>query len=158
MNNLIAILRESRLARFLIPAGLILIVCGIVFFTVSKKNQDYVQTESTVTKVELEEEAHTDGSGNRVEATYVLSVKYAVNGKDYEAELSGMSGGKVGEKMTIYYNPADPSQITQTKSLIIPLIMIAAGAAGLAGGIVSAVNTVKKFKRMKEQEKEWANG
>ena len=45
-----------------------------------------------------------------------------------------------------------------TVSLIMPIILIAAGAAAFAGGIVSAVNSVKKYRRMKEQEREWANG
>ena len=60
--------------------------------------------------------------------------------------------------MTIYYNPADPNEITQTKSLIVPIIIIAVGIAALVGGILSAVNAVKKYGKMKEQEKEWTNG
>ena len=158
MNNIITILRESRLARFLIPAGIILIICGIIFTNATVKNKDYIKTESTVTKVELEEEAHRDASGNPVEATYILTLQYTVGGKTYESELGGMSERKVGDKMTIYYNPDDPSQITQTKSLIIPLVMTVAGIAALVGGILSAVNTVKRYKRMKEQERGWANG
>ena len=158
MNKFAAILRESRLARFLIPAGIILIVCGIIFFGAMRKNQDYVKTESTVTKVEVDQEAHTDADGNPVEATYKVSVKYTVGGKEYESELGGVSKFKEGDKMTIYYNPADPSQITQTKSLVIPLVMFAAGIAALAGGIVSIINAVKKMNKMKEQEKEWTNG
>ena len=158
MNKIAAILRESGLARFLIPAGIMLIVGGIIFFGANRKNQDYIQTTSTVTKVTLEEEAHTDANGNRVEATYLVTVKYTVDGKEYEAELGGQSERKVGDSMKIYYNPADPNMVTQTKSLIIPLVIIAAGAAALAGGTVSAVNAVKRYNKMKEQEKEWANG
>lgn len=158
MNKLIMILRESRAARFLIPVGIMLIVFGCIFFAVSKKNQDYIQTEATVLRSELEQEAQTDASGNRTEAVYTLFVKYTVNGKDYEGELNGMGDMKAGKKMTIYYNPSDPAQITQSKSLIVPLIMAAVGVAALAGGIVSAVNAVKKVKRLAEQEKEWANG
>ena len=158
MNDIITILRESRLARFLIPAGIILIICGIIFTNATVKNKDYIKIESEVTKVELEEEAHKDASGNQVEATYILTLKYTVGGKTYESDLGGLSERKVGDKMTIYYNPEDPSQITQTKSLIVPLAMIIAGIAALVGGILSAVSTVKKYKRMKEQERGWANG
>ena len=158
MNKIAMIIRESRLARFLIPAGLILIVFGVFFFSASKQNQDYVKTESTVTKVELEQEASTDAEGNTVAATYNVSVKYTVDGKEYEAELGGVSKFKEGDKMTIYYNPSDPSQITQTKSLVIPLIIIAAGIAALVGGIVSGLNAIKRYKKMKEQEEEWKNG
>ena len=158
MNKLATILRESRLARFLIPAGIMLVAFGIFFFSASKRNQNYVETQATVTSVELEEEAHTDGSGNRVEATYKAGVKYTAGGKEYESELSGVSKYEVGDKVKIYYDPADPNQITMSKSLIIPLIIIAAGIAMLVGGTVSCINAVKRYNKMKAQEEEWANG
>ena len=69
-----------------------------------------------------------------------------------------MSEYKEGEKMKIYYNPSDPSQITQTKSLLIPMIMIAGGIAALAGGIVSSVNAIKRAQKMKKQEKVYIQG
>jgi len=158
MNKIATILRESRVARFLIPAGIALIAFGIVFLIISIKNQNYIETESTVTAVEVDEPAHTDEKGNRVEETYKLTLKYTVDGKEYESEFGGMSKYAVGDKMKIYYNPANPNQITQTKSLIVPIIIIVVGIAGLAGGIVSGANAVKRYQRMKEQEKEWANG
>ena len=158
MNKIITIIRESRLARFLFPAGVMLTVFGVIIFVVNSKNQDYIKTEATVTRVELEQEAYTDANGNRNEATYLIGLKYSVNGRNYESELGGLSKMEEGEKMTIYYNPNDPSQITQTKSLIVPLAMIIAGIAALVGGILSAVSTVRKYKRMKEQERGWANG
>ena len=158
MNKIITIIRESALARFLIPAGIILIVFGIVFFGASKRTQHYEKTEAQVTSVTLEEEASTDANGNRTEATYLLGIQYTVDGKAYENDLSGMSKSEVGDRITIYYDPADPKEITQTKSLIIPLIIIAAGIAAVVGGIISAVNTIQKYKKMKAQEREWAHG
>ena len=158
MNKIITIIRESALARFLIPAGVILIVFGDVFFGASKQNQHYEKTEAQVTSVVLEEAASTDANGNRTEATYLLGIQYTVDGKAYENDLSGMSKSEVGDRITIYYDPADPNQITQTKSLIIPLIIIPAGIAAVVGGIISAVNTIQKYKKMKAQEREWAHG
>ena len=158
MNKFATILRESSLARFLIPAGLILIVCGILFLHASIQNKDYVRTESTVTKVEVDQEAYRDADGHQVEATYKVNVKYAVGGREYEEELGGVSKFSVGDKMSIYYNPDDPSMITQSKSPVVPAIITAAGVAALAAGILSAVKAVKRYKKMKEQEKEWANG
>ena len=157
MNKIITIIRESALARFLIPAGVILIVFGVVFFGASKQNQDYIETEAQVTSVELEEAASTDAAGNRTEATYLLGLKYTVDGKAYEADLSGMSKREVGDRITIYYDPTDPSQITQTKSLIIPLIIIAAGIGACVAGIVSGVNAIRKYNTMKAQEREWSH-
>ena len=158
MNKIITIIRESALARFLIPAGVILIVFGVVFFGASKQNQHYKETEAQVISVVLEEAASTDTNGNRTEATYLLSLKYTVDGKEYETDLSGMSKREVGDRIAIYYDPADPSRITQTKSLIIPLVIIAAGIAAVVGGIVSGVNAIQRYKNMKAQEREWTHG
>lgn len=158
MNSLITVLRESRLARFLIPGGIILIICGIVFSNAVIQSRDYIKTEATVTKVELEEEAHRDASGNQVEATYIVTVKYTVDGREYVEDLGGLPEYKTGEKLTIYYDPNDPHMITMSKSMIIPLVITVLGVAALVGGIISAANAVKRYKRMKEQERGWANG
>ena len=158
MNKIVTIIRESALARFLIPAGIMLIAAGIVFLVVTVQNRDYIRTESTVTKVETDEEAGVDEKGNPEDPTYKVTLKYTVDGTEYEAELGGVSKYDEGDKMTIYYDPSDPSQIKQTKSMLIPLAMIIAGIAALVGGILSAVNTVKKYNKMRNQEREWANG
>lgn len=158
MNGVATFFRESRVARFFIPAGLILIAFGIAVFIINTKNSDYIKAESIVSKVQLAQEAYLDTDGNLVEATYDITVKYTVDGKEYEAELSGLSKREVGDKMTIYYNPSDPSQITQTKSLILPIAIILSGIASLIGGIISAINAMKRHKKMKEQERSWENG
>ena len=156
MNKLAIFFRESALARFLLPAGLIFVVFGCVMFFVNKSNSNYTKTEAVVSKTELVEEAHTDSDGDAVEATYKVFVKYTVNGKEYDTELGDLSGEyKVGKAMTIYYNPDDPKQITQTISLVFPLCLMGAGCVMFIGGIISAVNAVKKYKKMHEQEKEW---
>ena len=158
MNKIITIIRESALARFLTPAGIILIVFGVVFFGASKRNQHYKETEAQVTNVMLEEAASTDATGNRTEATYLLGLKYTVDGQEYKNDLSCMSKYEVGDRITIYYDPADPNMITQTKSLIIPLVIIAAGIAAVVAGIVSGVNAIRRYKNMKAQEREWTYG
>ena len=157
MNKLFTFFRESQVTRFLIPAGLLITIFGIVVLSINLKNQNYVKTEATISKVDLVEEAHTDANGDVVQATYKVTVKYTVDGKDYEEELGDMPGEyKVGNKMTIYYNPKNPKEITQTISLVLPIVMIVGGVAAFAGGIVSGVNAIKRHKKMKEQEKEWA--
>lgn len=158
MNKIITIIRESALARFLIPAGILLIVFGVVFFGASKRNQHYKQTSAQVTSVTLEEAASTDVNGNRTEATYTLGIRYTVDGKEYENDLSGMSKREAGDRIVIYYDPDDPNMITQTKSLIIPLVIIAAGIGAVVAGIVSGVNVIRRYNRMKAQEREWSHG
>jgi len=157
MNKLFTFFRESQTARFLIPLGLMLTIFGVVIFTINSKNQNYIGVEAIVSKVELAEEEHLDANDDIVHATYKIYVKYNVDGKDYEEELGELSGDyKEGDKMTIYYNPNNPSEITQTTSLVLPIVIIIGGIAVLAGGIISGVNAIKRQKKMKEQEKEWA--
>lgn len=157
MNKIFNFMRESSTARFFIPVGIMLIVFGVVMFVINKGNQDYLEVEATVTNATIFEEAYSDADGNIVEATYSVDLKYTVKERDYNARLEGVSKYNIGDKMKIYYNPKDPSQITQSKSLILPLVIIAAGIASLVGGIISAVNAIKKHKQMKEQERSWEN-
>ncbi len=157
MNKLFTFMRESQTARFLIPVGLILTIFGIVMLVINIKNQNYIKTESTVIDVKMTQEAYVDNDGNQVEAEYSATVKYTVDDKDYTDTLDNVGKHNIGDTITIYYNPNNPSQITQTKSIILPIVIIVGGIASLTGGIISAVNAVKRRKKMKEQERSWAN-
>ena len=157
MNKMFTFMRESQTARFFIPAGLILIIFGIVVFVITLNNQNYIKIEATVTNVEETQETNVDDDGTNTTTVYNATVNYIVDGKEYTQTLDNVSKCKVGDKMDIYYNPKDPNQITQTKSLILPSVIIFAGIASLVGGIISAVNAVKRHKKMKEQERSWAN-
>ena len=157
MNKIFTFMRESQTARFFIPAGLILIIFGIVVFVISLNNQNYVKIEATVTNVEETQETNVDDGETNITTIYNATVNYIVDGKEYTQTLDNVSKCKVGDKMDIYYNPKDPNQITQTKSLILPIVIIVAGIASLTGGIISAVNAVKRHTKMKEQERSWAN-
>lgn len=157
MNKLFTFMRESQTARFLIPAGVILIAFGILVLVINLKNQNYLKTDATVTDVKMTQEAYLDNDGNQVEAEYSATIKYTVDGKDYTGTLDNVGKYNIGDTITIYYNPSDPSQITQIKSLILPIVLIVGGMAALTGGIISAVNAVKRHKKMQEQERSWAN-
>ena len=157
MNKLFTFMRESSVARFFIPVGLFLIVFGVIVLVINMNNQDYIKIEATVTDVQEEEDYTTDEDGNHVTTIYNVTLSYIVDGNQYTGILNNVSKHKVGDKMNIYYNPSDPSQITETKSLVLPIVIIIAGIASLTGGIISAVNTVKRYKKMQEQERSWAN-
>jgi len=157
MNKMFTFMRESQTARFFIPAGLILIIFGIVVFVITLNNQNYIKIEATVANVEETQETNVDDGETNITTIYNATVNYIVDGKEYTQTLDNVSKCKVGDKMVIYYNPKDPNQITQTKSLILPSVIIFAGIASLVGGIISAVNAVKRHKKMKEQERSWAN-
>ena len=150
MNKLFTLIRESNTARFLIPLGIGLIIFGIIMFVINSQNQDYIKITSTVSNVELAQEEYIDSDGNPVSATYNVNVKYTVNGKEYEAVLDNVSNYNIGDEITIYYNPEDPNQITQTKSLIFPIILIIGGLAAFIGGIISGINALKRFKNTAE--------
>ena len=157
MNKIFTFMRESQTARFFIPAGLILIIFGIVVFVITLNNQNYIKIEATVANVEETQETNVDDGETNITTVYNATVNYIVDGKEYTQTLDNVSKCKVGDKMDIYYNPKDPNQITQTKSLILPIVIIVAGIASLTGGIISTANAVKRHKKMKEQEKSWAN-
>ena len=157
MNKLATILRESMVARFFIPAGLILVIFGIIVFVITLKNQNYIKVDAIVTNVLVRQEEVVDNDGTHMEDVYDVSFKYTVKEKEYDNKFDGISKYNVGDKITIYYNPDNPMEITQVKSIILPIAIILAGILSLVGGIISAVNAVKKHKKMKEQEKGWAN-
>ena len=157
MNKMFTFMRESQTARFFIPAGLILIIFGIVVFVITLNNQNYVKIKATVANVEETQETNVDDGETNITTIYNATVNYTVDGKEYTQTLDNVSKCKVGDKMDIYYNPKDPNQITQTKSIILPIVIIVAGITSLTGGIISAVNAVKRHKKMKDQERRWAN-
>ena len=158
MNKMFTFMRESSIARFFIPLGVILIIFGVIIFVINMKNKNYLKIEATILDTKVLEEAYTDADGNHVDETYSATIEYTVDGKKYQQTLDNVSKYNVGDKMTIYYNPQDPNQITQSKTLIIPIVMIIAGITAVTGGIVSIVNAIKRHKKMKEQERSWANG
>ena len=158
MNKMFTFMRESSIARFFIPLGVILIIFGVIIFVINMKNKNYLKIEATILDTKVLEEAYTDTDGNHVDETYSVTIEYTVDGKKYQQTLDNVSKYNIGDKMTIYYNPQDPNQITQSKTLIIPIVMIIAGITAVTGGIVSIVNAIKRHKKMKEQERSWANG
>ena len=157
MNKIIMFFRESITARFFMPLGIILIVFGVIIFGINKENQNYIKTNAIVSRMDLVRESYIDENHNEVEATYNVYVKYNVDGKEYEEELGELSGYKENQEITIYYNPDDPVKITQTKSLVLPIVMILFGFVSFVGGIISGLNAIKKIKKMSDQEREWNN-
>ena len=51
MNKFANIMRKSYIARFFIPAGLILIIAVVIFLISCIKNQNYIKVEAIVTPV-----------------------------------------------------------------------------------------------------------
>ena len=156
MNKLAAFFRETSMGRFLIGAGIILIIFGCIVRSFAKDNANYIKTDAVVTKTELFEEADEK---NNTEALYTVDVKYIVDGTEYVEEYGVFSGYKVGDQVTISYDPKNPAEIAQPgNNKLEGYLFILAGVAALAAGIVSLARTAQKHKALKEQEKEWTNG
>lgn len=157
MNRFAKFMRDYALARFLLPMGVIAIIFGCTAIGPVATRLNYPTTQATVTRVELYEEAYDAGDTHN-EATYTITVRYAVDGTEYEEEYGIFPEMKEGEKVTINYNPNDPRDIGQPNSMLLPYGIIAAGVAALAGGIFDVIRVNKKNRALKKQEEEWKHG
>lgn len=157
LNKLASFARESSLARFLILAGVILVVFGFIWLRIADNTKDYVKTKAVVTRAELYEAAYDDGDTHH-EATYDVFVRYTADGKEYETELGILSGRSAGDEMTIAYDPGDPERIIEPTGYVPPIVCITLGAASVAGGAVSIAKMIARRKRSKEQEESWKSG
>lgn len=157
MNRIAKFFRDYSLARFLLPLGLILIVVSVFMFRTSSIRSGYPQTDAVVSRTELAEPEHYEGS-DRKEATYQIFVKYTVDGQEYEEDFGIHPEMKIGTTVRIDYNPADPHDISSPIGAWLPIVFAAGGAAALVGCVVSIVNTRKKNLKLKAQEEEWKNG
>ncbi len=144
MNKLFTFFRESQTARFLIPVGLMLTIFGVIVFIINLNNQNYIKIEAIVTDVEMEEEVRADSDGNYIEEVYNVTLSYEVDGKEYSGELFNVGKHKKGDKIEAYYDPENPENITGSKSLVLPSILIVSGVISLVIGIVGGVKSIKK--------------
>lgn len=155
MNGIARFFRESMVARFFIPLGVILIIFSVFLFISNNKTKDYPKVEGVVSRIEPYEAEYIDSNGDKVEATYRVFMKYTVNGTEYDEEYGIFSNYKVGDKKTIVYNPSNPKEISDPPSLLFALAFLIGGIASLVGGIISTVKSLKKYKAMKLQEEGW---
>ena len=140
-NKYARFMRNTGPGRFFVPLGIILIVFGCIMF--GFKTDNYLETTGRITSVT--ETYSTDAENNTV-TEYDLKVSYTVDGKAYEGELSNMNGSySEGADIKLFYDPADPAKITNSKlGNLFPIIFIAAGVLALAAGIIVTVRAFKK--------------
>ena len=156
MKKFIQLMQLTTFGRFLLHAGIILLIFGLVSVGSVKDARNFIQTDAVISRAELYQEAY-DEKGEHHEAEYDVYVKYTVNGREYESELGILSGIKVGDAMKVYYNPADPSEVVQMRNqAVIPYVALGLGAVALIGGIINVSKAVQKLKRLQEQEEEWS--
>ncbi|MBP5372632.1 MAG: DUF3592 domain-containing protein [Clostridia bacterium] len=141
-NKFARFMRTSGPIRFLLPIALVLIVIGIVLFAFNNATKDYVETTGTVTAVN--EVAGTDDA-----TEYEIRFSYTVEGTAYNGEITLSQSYTVGESITVYYDPANPSEYSNSKdTALIAIIIIAIGVILLVASIVITVMKVKKNKEL----------
>ena len=128
----------GKIVRILFAIGIL--VVGIAFviasvFVLKAPKVERVETEATV--VEINE----DYDSINETTTYEVFVDYEVDGKQYtHAEYGSYTTGmKVGDKVTVEYNPEDPSDVQAPGADNIPYIILAVGAVAVILGIVLLV-------------------
>ena len=147
-NKFARFMRNTGPARFLIPAGLILIIFGIILL--GFKTDNYVETVGKVTKVEQ----YIDHNGENTQTVYDVDFDYTVDGVKYSSSFDGLGKAyNVGDEIKVFYDPADPQKTTNAKTGIFGPIAIGLGALAVVGGVLSAVKAFRKSKELDEQIK-----
>ncbi len=96
--------------------------------------QSYQEITATVTMVKEAERELVDN--NEIEIIYSVKIKYTVNDKDYNKVIETKQAYTKGDKLTIYYNPENPREITEEKGSMLHIIVIAIGAFIIICGLL----------------------
>ncbi len=126
---------KSIIARFIIP--IVLIVGGILFicigFNQSKNVDTFREVKATITNIDVQY-----GVGEETNQ-YTVLVKYSVNGKQYEEPIDNYkSSYKVGDEITVKYNPENPKEVTATTKGAL-VLYIAVGVIAAIAGVLTLI-------------------
>ncbi|MBO4356276.1 MAG: DUF3592 domain-containing protein [Clostridia bacterium] len=146
MNKLARFLRNTGPARFFLPLGVFLIVFGIIMLVTSPK--EYSETTGIIKEIKEDVE---DGS-----TVYDVYFEYTVDGISYPNCFENLGKGySVGDEIKVYYDPANPEKVSNTKAtgIIAPIMIVASGIA-LAYAIYATVKAFRKSKALDDQIKE----
>lgn len=99
-----------------------------------------IKTEATITKID---EKHHGG-----DTDYLVYVSYYVDGKSYNEELNSYSSSmREGNKVTIYYNPNNPSEIRSNDNSFDEIILLLYGYLFILIPLIFfVINFIKKRK------------
>ena len=101
-NRIARFMRNSGPARALVPAGIILLVFGLIMLCMNTGS--YELTTGRITSVD-------PGSDKK----YDVSFTYTVNGTTYEGSFDDIPGEfTVGGPIDVYYNPEKPGNISNS--------------------------------------------
>ncbi|MCR5611644.1 MAG: DUF3592 domain-containing protein [Clostridiales bacterium] len=142
-------MRNTGPARFLVPAGLILIIFGIILLGIKMDN--YAETVGKVTDVQQ----YIDHTGEDEQTLFDVSFDYTVEGIKYSGCFDGIGKSyNVGDEIKVFYDPENPHKTTNSKGAgMIGLIAIGLGALSAVGGVLLAVKAFRKSKELDVQIK-----
>ena len=138
-------MRNTGPVRFFAPVGIILIVFGIILLGFN--TDKYLETSGKITAVT---EVEAIGGEENQEQEYDVDITFTVDGKEYSGTFGNLTGKyNVGNDIKVYYDPADPEKITNSKtSPMVAVAMIGVGAAALIFGVYKTVSAFKKSKEL----------
>ena len=148
MQKAASFLKSTNVGKYLIPAGIILILFSLFMFYVVMSSQGYAETEAVVTRTELYEEPEKskesddaaedifDVFGNSRDKKSTVYVRYTVDGIEYEEVYGVFTGYKEGDTIKICYDPDDPKRLIQPGSLLHPTVILIVGIAAIIAGII----------------------
>ena len=133
-NKFARIMRNTGPARFFIPAGIFMIIFGIIMAGFETDN--FIETTGTVTGVE----EHVEYVDNKQQTQYDISFTYNANGKEYTGTFDNMGkGANKGDSIKVFYDPENPERITNSKMDFLGPVLIGVGALAIAFGVFKTV-------------------
>ena len=139
VQNVINISLNTIFKIIAIIIGALIILFGILSLNIdSSFSKNYKETIAVVTKINQTEER--DINNKRYIKTHVY-VKYKIDSKEYNSELDKSSGYTINDKITIYYNPDNPSEIRTSKEMNYSgIVIIIVGLSIIIVGIITKTN------------------
>ncbi len=124
--------RKSIRSILIIVMGIIL--AGAAIFALTRPKTDYLTCEGTIVRIEEDLDLAADDTN----VIYKVYVDYTVDGKEYKEVDYGSynSSMKEGGKVTVYYDPADPSKIQAEGFETVPYVVLGAGIVAVIIGVI----------------------
>lgn len=151
--------KKRKAAGATLGAGIAFVLFGIIFLCVSlgimadAKNFGEVAKETTAVVTDVQK--HRVRRNKKYRTEYDVYVQYEIEGITYNEELNGGNGAmRVGQHLTVYYDPMNRRDVRSTKSssganVFAIVFSLVFAALGIWMGIVPAVKSSKRKKLKK---------